>query len=281
MSIRAAVVSLMLLTVLVVGLFVYQLGNRTSAPFMAPPPPPPPVLVSYLVAARPLPPGTLARIEDFTVKSVPTQQVPPGAIIDTPDVRAELRTALIRRYIEAGTAPTMGDLLRPRERGFLAAVLAPNARAITIGVDPVSGVAGLIWPGDHVDMILTQDIPDKSGSGGRLITAETVMSNMLVLAVDQNIAQGAISNGNAAGKIGNTVTLQAAADEAERIAVAGRLGKITLAVRSERDARPEDTGLGAAVASTDVSPALAHALAATPPHMQIIQGGQSGEVTFK
>ena len=53
----------------------------------------------------------------------------------------------------------MADVLRPRDRGFLAAVLAPGTRAVSIAVDPVSGVGGLIWPGDRVDVILTQEIP--------------------------------------------------------------------------------------------------------------------------
>ena len=52
------------------------------------------------------------------------------------------------------------DIMRPGDHGFLAAVLTPGRRATSIGVDAVSGTAGLIWPGDHVDVILTQEMPE-------------------------------------------------------------------------------------------------------------------------
>ena len=48
--------------------------------------------------------------------------------------------------------------MRPGDHGFLAAVLAAGMRAVTVGVDATTGAAGLIWPGDRVDLILTQTI---------------------------------------------------------------------------------------------------------------------------
>ena len=55
-------------------------------------------------------------------------------------------------------AVTAGSVVKPGERGFLAAVLEPGMRAISVPVDEAAGNAGLIFPGDRVDLILTQTI---------------------------------------------------------------------------------------------------------------------------
>ena len=89
---------------------------------------------------------------------MPSDSVPSGAILDTPDARIGLRGSLVRKFLDAGSPVTSQDVLRPRDRGFLASVLAPDSRAISIKVDADSGVSGLIWPGDYVDVVLTQVI---------------------------------------------------------------------------------------------------------------------------
>ena len=109
---------------------------------------PAPVTIGYFVAAHPLPAGTLARDEDFEVRVRAVRHVPSGAILDTPDAKAGLRGSLVRRFLDTGAPITSEDVLRPRDRGFLASVLAPDTRAISIKVDAESGVSGLIWPGD-------------------------------------------------------------------------------------------------------------------------------------
>ena len=98
----------------------------------------------------------MARDEDFEVRSAPSDSVPSGAILDSPDAKTGLRGSLVRKFLDTGNPVTAEDVLRPRDRGFLASVLAPDTRAISINVDTESGVSGLIWPGDNVDVVLTQ-----------------------------------------------------------------------------------------------------------------------------
>ena len=64
--------------------------------------------------------------------------------------------AMVKRNLGAGEAIRSDDLMRPSDHGFMAAVLSPGMRAVTINVDAASGSSGLIWPGDRVDLILTQ-----------------------------------------------------------------------------------------------------------------------------
>lgn len=278
MSLRVVVTGLVVATMLVLGLFVYRLKHTHEMAQVAVAPP---VLIAYLVAAHPVPPGTLVRNEDFVTKAGTAENVPPDAILDNVDSRNDVRGALIRRFVETGKPLLTADFMRPRDRGFLAAVLAPGTRAVSIGVTAITGVAGLIWPGDHVDVILTQELGQNGDAKGRVVTSETVLANVRIIAVDQDIAQGAKVNSTVAGHAGTTVTLQTTVDQAERLAVAGQLGHLSLAVRASENGLATNDSTGAAVTGTDVSQALSKASVKAGSHMQIIQGGQRSEVTFK
>ena len=97
---------------------------------------------------------------------------------------------MVRRSLAANEPIIAGDVLNPGDRGFLAAVLGTGMRAVTVGVDPVSGTAGLIWPGDHVDVVLTQSIEEKDQPIDRRVSGETVLTDVRVIAVDQQLVQG-------------------------------------------------------------------------------------------
>jgi pilus assembly protein CpaB len=276
-SLRFAVVGLMLLTAVALGIIIVNITRPAHVPVQAEVPPP--LQASYLVAARPIPPGTLARDEDFTARSAPIDHLPAGAITDTPDAHASLRGSLVRNFIDSGTPITAADVLRPRDRGFIASVLEPGMRAVTIGVDPVSGVAGLIWPGDHVDIILTQEL-DKAPIAHRALS-ETVLTNVRVIAVDQEIVQGAAADNTAAGKLARTVTLQVDPSQAEKIAVAVHLGKLALSIRSAVDRPSEQAATQTTTFGADVSPALSRADRPVGATVLVVDGDKRKEVTFQ
>lgn len=258
--------------------------------------------VRVLVAAQPLQTGVLLKDSDLRERELPADQVPDGAIVVGPDALAEVRGAMLRRYLDAGSPLIRGEVLRPRDRGFLAAVLNPGARAVSIGVDARSGASGLISPGDIVDVILTQEFQRGDTPAGRRVVAETVLSAIRVIAVDQQIAQGAsspvVEAGGSANRVARTVTLQVTSEQSERVAVAERLGQLRLAVRSvetqEGEIRvssvqpsPRPDGLpvvlrgGNAVFGSDVSSALARDEPSAMPRMRVIQGDSRGEVIFR
>jgi pilus assembly protein CpaB len=213
----------------------------------------------YFVAARPLTRGTLLRAEDFTVRSIPAAKVPAGAIRDTPDFKASLPGSLVRTFIEAGNPVTLQDILRPSDRGFLASVLAPGSRAISINVDSESGISGLVRPGDLVDVVLTQ-VSGKTGSV-RDAVSETVLQKVPVIAIDQEIAQGGAidqktaQDNKASAKRVQTVSLELTPEQVKKIEVAKQLGKLSLAVRAAND-RDKAVDAGA-VSGCDVSSAFA------------------------
>jgi pilus assembly protein CpaB len=249
-TLRLSIIIVLLLATGALGLIAY--GMNLPKPVVQENTPAP-LTVGYFVAAHPLPAGTLARDEDFEVRSVPSGSVPSGAILDTPDAKIGLRGSLVRTFLDAGSPVTSQDVLRPRDRGFLASVLAPGSRAISINVDAESGVSGLIWPGDHVDVVLTHVI-DKADLAHRTLS-ETVLHNVRVIAIDQEIMQGAPANNAAAGKVTHTVSLELAPEQVEKITVAEHLGKLSVVVRAAVE--QQDTGESGTTFSGDVSPEIA------------------------
>jgi pilus assembly protein CpaB len=246
-ALRLSIIMVLLLATTAFGLIAYNMNLPKAQP-PAPvqvtettPAPAAPPTAGYFVAARPLPKGTLAREEDFTVRSVPPERVPQGAILETPESKAGLPGSLIRKFVEAGSPVTLQDILRPRDRGFLASVMAPDSRAISIKVDAESGVSGLIWPGDYVDVVLTQVVDKADLTRGTL--SETVLHNVRIVAIDQEIVQGGAANNATAGKVAKTVSLEVAPEQVKKITVAGELGKLSLAVRAavdQQDTRDQD-----------------------------------------
>ena len=257
-TLRLSIIMVLLLATAALGLLGYNMNLPKPLPVVqvtenTPAPPPAPVTVGYFVAAHPLPAGTLAREEDFTVRSVSPNSVPSGAIIDTPEVRIGLRGSLVRTFLDTGSLVTSQNVLRPRDRGFLASVLEPGTRAISIKVNAESGVSGLIWPGDYVDVVLTQVIDKADLAHGTL--SQTVLHNVQIVAIDQEIMQGVSTTNATAGKKTDTVSLQLAPEQVKKITVAEQLGKLSLAVRSAVDQQnTADTGT---MFSRDVSPAIA------------------------
>ena len=200
-----------------------------------------------LVATRSLPVGTIIDAEAFRYQIWPQGLVQPAYYIRgqrgiNPQ---DLIGTVVRSEITAGQPVTQGALVRPGERGFLAAALGPGMRAVTVGVSATSGVAGFVFPGDRVDIVLTHEV---EGDGQPLRVSETILRNVRVLATDQRIT-ARDAEGNQVAQTVSTVTLEATPRMAERIAVAQTIGQLSLSLRSLADNNAE---LERAIASGEV-----------------------------
>jgi pilus assembly protein CpaB len=238
-----------------------------------------------LVTARPLRAGSLLKPEDLTAREMPSRDVPTGAFRDSPTARTELLGAMVRRNLVAGDVVLPADALHPGDRGFLAAVLGSGMRAVTVGVDAVSGIAGLIWPGDRVDLILTQTQDDQAVAPGRRVSGETVLHNARVIAIDRQLMQGATSE-SPENQTARTVTLEVTPAAAERVAVAVRLGRLSLAVvAAERTPNTEasaDTESGSITWGGDVSSALRRGPTGEGTTVRLFQGpADSKDIRFQ
>ncbi|MEA3052531.1 MAG: pilus assembly protein CpaB [Sphingomonadales bacterium] len=203
-----------------------------------------------LVATRALPVGTIIDAEALRFQRWPESLTQPAYYIKgNPGVNpAALIGTVVRNEITAGQPFTQGSLIKPGERGFLAAALGPGMRAVTVAVSATSGVAGFVFPGDRVDIVLTQQVAG-GGDGTPLKVSETILRNLRVLATDQRMdAQG--EDGKQVVQRFSMVTFEATPKIAEKIAVAETIGSLSLSLRSIADNSAE---LERAIASGEVT----------------------------
>jgi pilus assembly protein CpaB len=237
---------------------------------------PQPVQASVITMAHDVRAGNLLKSEDLTSKPLAPTETPQGALPDSAEARRDLVGGMVRHSLSAGDVLRASDVMRPGDHGFLAAVLQAGMRAVTVGVDSVSGTAGLIWPGDRVDVILTQSMSDASLPPGRRVAAETVLQNVRVIAIDRLLVQGAVA-GAPEPASASTVTLEVTAEQAERVQVAERIGRLSLTVRAadQPQGQPHQPA-GPPVWASDVSRALVGG-PATPQVLRVYEGAGDGK----
>ena len=225
----------------VVGfLGVIWIGRHQTAPVAAPPqqaalPPPPPVTVAMLAAARDIQPGSFLQLDDLVPITIVLAAVQPGAERDDPATRRAITGALVLHPIPHLAPIAAADLLLPGAHGFLASILKPGMRAYTIERADMVTDAGLISPGDRLDIILTQTTP-AAVALGRQVSAQTVLTSIRVLAVDQQLFLGPPPGGKsgAPGPSLASMTVEVTPAGAERLAVAVRLGRLAFSLRPAR-----------------------------------------------
>ncbi|MDR3521082.1 MAG: Flp pilus assembly protein CpaB [Acidocella sp.] len=246
-----------------------------------------------LVAATLQQAGSLLQPSDIGAAPVPVGAVPVGASLDTPENRSALIGAMTRQAISPGAPILNGQVIHPGDHGFLAAVLAPGMVATTVGVDAISGAAGLIWPGDRVDLLLTQTLDDPGLPLGQRIAAELVLRDVRVIATGQQLVQGSsapTADNKSPPPPATTVTLEVTPDEAARTAVATKLGPLSLVVHSA-ESTPGSRAAADQAATDDkpvyadqVSPALLNDHNVQPgapaAHVTVI-GGNGSDQDFK
>jgi pilus assembly protein CpaB len=200
-----------------------------------------------LVAKKALPVGTIIDADSFSFQPWPKELMQGAYYVEGQPDGKNLAGTVVRYQIAAGQPVTRGSLVGPQDRGFLAAALGPGMRAITVPVNTTSGVAGFVFPGDHVDLMLTQQVVG-GGDGAPLKVSETIVRNVRVLATDQRFTDKD-EDGKTQVRTASNVTFEVTPKIAEKIAVAQSLGQLTLSLRSLADNSAE---LERAVAAGDV-----------------------------
>ena len=237
-----------------------------------------PVGPKVLVARKALPVGTIIDAEAFSYQPWPKELMQNAYYVEgAPDGDPKALMGTVVRYaITAGQPVTRGALVGPQDRGFLAAALGPGMRAITVPVNASTGVAGFVFPGDHVDLVLTQQVKG-GGDGPPLEVSETIIRNIRVLATDQRVTS-TDEEGKTKVKTFSNVTIEVTPRIAEKISVAQSLGTLSLSLRSLADNTAE---LERAVAAGDVKvPANANPAQERQMLLAIANRPQDGSTTF-
>ncbi|MEM7693724.1 MAG: Flp pilus assembly protein CpaB [Pseudomonadota bacterium] len=220
-SIGLLTLSLAMGVVAVVGTRTYiaSQAQPAAAPTVAKAPAVPTRKV--VVAADDIAFGTALTDDRLRVADWATEDIPSGTF-DTMKAFGGPDPRFARVNITAGEPLLAAKVTLPGVRPTLSSVLTGNNRAVTIRVDDVLGVAGLVAPGDRVDVLLTQSYGDSKQP-----SVDVLLQNVKVLALNQDAA------GAAGGKRDlRTVTLEVAPPMAQKLALAGKVGTLSLSLRS-------------------------------------------------
>lgn len=191
-----------------------------------------------LVAARDLPSGTLLKDTDVKWQPWPLEGKTEDYVVKGKTDRNEYVGTVVRYGLRTGEPIMTGRVVKPGQHGFMAAALTPGMRAVSISITPVAGVAGFVFPGDHVDVIVTHKIDQqKSVESVERKVSETILQNVRVLALDQKMNDQVTEP-----KVAQIATLEVTGKQAEAVALACEMGALSLALRSIAQ-QPEEQDL--------------------------------------
>ena len=147
---------------------------------------------------------------------------------DQPDALKDLSGSIVRIAFVAGEPIREAKVVKAGSSGYVAAMLDPGMRAVAMEISPEAGAGGFILPNDHVDVILTRV---EKLSQEEYVTAETILADVRVLAIDQTVEE---KNGQRV-IVGKIATLALYPRQTETLALARRMGSLSLALRGLRD----------------------------------------------
>lgn len=186
--------------------------------------------VRVLVSSKALPVGTFLTENKVEWREWPEDGVGDGYVIEGEGSIDKLKGAVVRTAMNAGEPITPSRVVHPGERGFLAAVLEPGMRAVAVPVNATTGIAGLVFPGDKVDVLLSVRMRGKTETAGNgnqtRYFSETLLHGIRVLAIDQTL------NNDGKAEVGKTATLEVSPKQAEKVAVALEMGSLSLSLES-------------------------------------------------
>jgi len=202
-----------------------QVGQHREIPAVAP-------TLQVLVARNAIHTGQIVKPDDMRWQSWPQGSLAPTYIVEGKRPLSDFVGAVARGSIAAGEPISEGKLVLAGTRGFMAAVLQPGTRAVSVPITATSAVSGFIYAGDRVDVLLTHTL---QGHTGRRSATETILRNARVIAMDQKLD---FSPGDKPD-IGKTATLELTPKQTELITLAVKMGDLSLVLRSLQGANDE------------------------------------------
>ena len=229
---KAARIVVLGVAVVAGGLAALMAGRQAE---VQPPPAPEPVAkldtTEVLVAKSDIGLGQSVSASDVQWQIWPVAAAGPYFIQrnNKPNAIEEFSGSIARAPMVAGEPIREAKLIKANGSGFMAAILPSGMRAVSTEISPETGAGGFILPNDHVDVLLSRR--EREASGQENFVSETILSNIRVLAIDQNVEE---KNGQRV-VVGKTATLELNPRQAETLALSRQLGTLSLALRSIAD----------------------------------------------
>ena len=180
-----------------------------------------PETVKVLVAKTALGYGATLQQENLQWVEWPRAVVPPGSFTSVEALLGEKgdQRRIVLRAIEPGEPILEGKITKFGESPRMSMNLGAGMRAVSIKIDAVSGVAGFVVAGDRVDILLTRT------QQGQLVSS-VILQDITIIAVDQSA-----NSETTRARLGSTVTVEVNAVQAQKLALARQVGKLSLTLR--------------------------------------------------
>jgi pilus assembly protein CpaB len=186
-----------------------------------------------LVARAAIRTGQLIKPDDLRWQPWPLGNLPASYIVEGKRPIGDFVGAVARSQFHVGEPIVESDIVMPGSRGFLAAVLKPGLRAVSVPATATSTVSGFIYAGDRVDVLLTHTL---EGQNGHHNATETILRNARVIAMDQKLD---FTPGDKPD-VAKTATLELTAKQTEIVTLAVKMGELSLVLRSLQDPADEE-----------------------------------------
>ncbi len=200
--------------------------------------------VQVLVSSKDIQTGHFLKQDDFEWQSWPGDNINENYTQKISEEQSEQQIesflgSVAKAPIAAGEPILNGRVVKPGARGFMAAVLQPGYRAVSISINSRTGLSGFIFPGDSVDILLTHSVAEivpGQDEPSQIQATETVLEDIRVLAIDTQM-----TNETNTPSIGKIATFEVLPKQAEKIALMSRMGELSLALRSLAVEETDDT----------------------------------------
>ena len=258
----ALVIAIVLGIVAVIGVAAYVKGQRREVERVIKP-------VEVAVARQAIKAGEALTEEMVAFASIPASSLS-GLNIGRSDIERYYGYKVNRNVDRS--AQILKSHFISREVKAASSILREGKRAITIGVDPTTGVAGLIQPGDHVDVLVTTTGKGKgSGPAGAVPETWLVLSDVTVLAVDDRMGEGSFGTGESGGyrRGYSNLTLAVTPLEAQVLTYLKDFARLTFTLRSRSELGEKEAA--AAVEASNVQSLAQQANAQRQKEIQQLQ----------
>jgi pilus assembly protein CpaB len=219
--------------------------------------------LNIYVAAKPISIGATITEDMVATQPWPEHLALEGFVMA--DGKTNVVGTVARGNFQQGEPLLNTKLANPNDPNFISGDLPKGMRVVTIALNETDGVAGFVYPGDHVDLIYTHDIDawesapsnsDDAASGPvsvkvKQTVSETLLSNAKVVAIDQRSSSVGAVDRNGALVIPRSASIMVSQADAQRVRLATKTGSVSLALRALADKESKETPV--LVGPSDVS----------------------------
>lgn len=249
--------------------------------------------IDVVVARHDLAAGVQVDATNMAIRPVPVDFVPGSVVL--PDDFEPHAGARLAQPMRSGE-PLLATALLGVDRGTFSSRIRPGIRAMSVLVDEVNSVSGMLQPGDRIDLLFTVRPPDAAGSVRAQEVTSTLLQNVEVLATGRQVrangGSGTTAAGPGAGGVAGidarrhftAITVEVSPVQAQQLIVAQRSGKLTAMLRNPDDLQPlpaRAMDLNALLGIEPPAPVAPVAAVVVPRGPEIIVGGRGALVASR